>query len=420
MSDDSTNLRQEFVTELESILESDEAYGSNLQMLTYTLKEDVINGKFKDSWNNRVYEFIVDVDGISYKPAAKLDSFGTDKLPTRFDAYSKGYASLFVDVRLDRKATGKRTKKPKCGVEAFGCGYSCINLLKTCRITPSGKKIGENQGASIGKERLVKLIELARKLNSEGDKRKAFNVYGQAKNLKNARDEYIAKGNAKKTERITQRETGQSTNTLRLEGIHDFIPLLDENNEFDNFKHPEVVNKISAITGMTKSESRASAKAVNAFTDEDYEKIRKAEYAGIKTAQIVAINRYLDKMPKFSGEMFRGKQFKTQQDIDNFVEKLKEGHSYELPAMSSFSSNKETATTFAVEGALGLAQKSSPSSVVFKITGNKSGVTVKHLSVNVEEDEVLVKKGAKYKINGEIETINRSGKKITIISLEEY
>ena len=37
MSDDSTNLRQEFVTELESILESDEAYGSNRQILTYAL-----------------------------------------------------------------------------------------------------------------------------------------------------------------------------------------------------------------------------------------------------------------------------------------------------------------------------------------------------------------------------------------------
>ena len=112
MSDDSTNLRQEFVTELESILESDEAYGSNLQILTYALKEDVINGKFKDSWNNRVYEFIIDIDGISYKPAAKLDSFDADELPIRFDAYSKGYASLFENRRFDRNPVGKRVKKP--------------------------------------------------------------------------------------------------------------------------------------------------------------------------------------------------------------------------------------------------------------------------------------------------------------------
>jgi len=79
MSDDSTNLKQEFTTELESILESDGAYGSNVQILTYALKEDVINGKFKDSWNNKVYEFIIDTGGISYKPAFKLDSFSADK-----------------------------------------------------------------------------------------------------------------------------------------------------------------------------------------------------------------------------------------------------------------------------------------------------------------------------------------------------
>lgn len=34
MSGDSTNLKQEFTTELESIIESDEAYGSNVQILT--------------------------------------------------------------------------------------------------------------------------------------------------------------------------------------------------------------------------------------------------------------------------------------------------------------------------------------------------------------------------------------------------
>ena len=171
MSDDSTNLRQEFVVELESILESDEAYGSNLQILTYALKEDVINGKFKDSWNNRVYEFIIDIDGISYKPAAKLDSFSTDELPVRFDTYSKGYASLFRNERLDRNLIGKRVKKPKCGTEGYGCGFSCINLLKTCRILSSGKKTrGEQQGKAIGKERLNKLILMSGKLYAMGNK----------------------------------------------------------------------------------------------------------------------------------------------------------------------------------------------------------------------------------------------------------
>jgi hypothetical protein len=421
MSDDS--IKQEFLTELDAILESDEAYGSNIQVLTYSVKDETVSGKFRDSWSNRVYEFIIDINGISYKPAAKLDSFLADEAPVRFDAFSEGYVSLFEDSRLDRTLTGKRTKKPKCGVEAFGCGYSCINLLKTCRITPSGKKIGGNQGSSIGKERLIKLVELARKYNNEGDKTKALSVFKQAKGIKTERDKYKEKGNERKAERNTQREIGQSADRPKLNGTHDLIPLFDHDefsNNTNNFKHPEVINKISKLTGMTESESRASARAVNAFSDEDYEKIRKAEYAGIETSQTKAINRYLDKMPKFEGEIFRGRQYKTQQDIDNLVRRLKEGDDYELPAMSSFSSDIETATTFAVEGAYGLAEAKFSMAVIFKVASNKSGVTIKNISANQEEDEVLVKKGTRYKINGTIETLDHKGKKVTIVPLKEY
>lgn len=164
-------VKQEFLTELESILESDEAYGSNVQVLTYSVKKDVINGKFKDSWNKRVYEFVIDIDGINYKPAAKLDSFSVDELPVRFDAYSEGYGSLFEDTRLDGKLTGKRTKKPKCGNEGYGCGFSCIGLAKTCRILSSGQKTkGNFQERAIGKERLSKLLNLGDKILALGKK----------------------------------------------------------------------------------------------------------------------------------------------------------------------------------------------------------------------------------------------------------
>lgn len=413
--------KQRFLAEFESIVEDDEAYGSNISVLNYTIKDGVISGKFRDSWNNRVYEFEIDSNSISYKPAINLDSANLDSESARhFDLYSNGYNSLFAD-RQDGKLTGKRVKKPKCGSTAYGCGFSCIGLKKTCRILGrAGKKAGTNQGSAIGKERLVKLVGLAKKLNSEGDKTEALAVYTKAKNLKTERDKYTSIGNERKAERTTEKEAGRPINKkTKFDTTHDLIPLREAIEEWNNFKHPEVINKISTITGMTTSEARASAKAVNAFTHESYERIRKAEYGGIETPQVKAINRYLDKMPKFSGEIFRGKNFKTQQDVDNFVKKLQDGQAYELPAMSSFSSNKETALTFAKEGALGLLNQSF-ASVVFKVTGNKSGVTVKYLSANVEEDEVLVKKGARYKINGTIETVKHLGKEVTIIPLKEY
>lgn len=198
-------VKQEFLTELESILESDEAYGSNIQVLTYSVKDEVVSGKFRDSWNKRVYEFVIDIDGISYKPAAKLDSFFENELPVRFDAYSKGYGSLFENIRLDRNPTGKRVKKPKCGTEGYGCGYSCIGLLKTCRILSSGKKAGTNQGKAVGKERLNKLLKLAQKALGAGDGTKFRTLTGAATNIANVRNKYTEKG----VERLSQRKANK-------------------------------------------------------------------------------------------------------------------------------------------------------------------------------------------------------------------
>jgi hypothetical protein len=198
-----SSVKQEFLTELESILESDEAYGSNIQVLIYAVRNDVINGKFKDSWNNRVYEFVIDVDGINYKPAAKLDSFNVDELPARFDSFSKGYGLLFADVRLDRNSVGKRVKKPKCGKEGYGCGFSCIGLTKTCRILSSGKKTrGEFQGKAIGKERLNKLIDLSIKLAASGDKKKFAAVNAVGARITSARNKYQGEGR----DRLVQRQ----------------------------------------------------------------------------------------------------------------------------------------------------------------------------------------------------------------------
>lgn len=210
MSGDSTNLKQEFTTELELILESDEAYGSNVQILTYALKEDVINGKFKDSWNNRVYEFIIDVNGISYKPAIKLDSFLTDEMPVRFDSYSKGYTSLFTDSRSDGKLTGKRTKKPKCGVTAYGCGFSCIGLIKTCKILSTGTKTGSHEkGKAIGKERLTKLIARANELDPTQQAATVMQLKSTAKSIEASRSRYTSEGKARQSRRTLARQPNE-------------------------------------------------------------------------------------------------------------------------------------------------------------------------------------------------------------------
>ncbi len=202
MSDDST--KQEFLTELESIIESDEAYGSNIQVLTYSIKNEIINGKFKD------YEFIIDLDGVSYKPAAKLDSFSEDELPARFDSYSEGYGSLFENIRLDRNPISKRIKKPKCGAEGYGCGYSCIGLQKTCRILGSGKKAGTDQGKAIGKERLIKLMDKAKALAKIGDTKGLALAKSIIITIEEAREKHYKRGVGKILERKSIKQQGKT------------------------------------------------------------------------------------------------------------------------------------------------------------------------------------------------------------------
>ena len=144
--------------EIEAILEDDEAYGSNVNILNYSSTPTKITGKFKDSWNNRVFDFTIDEDGVGYKPSVNLDSVPVESQEGRFDSFSDGYLS---GIRADGKLTGKRTKKPKCGGTSFGCGFSCVGLTKVCRITPGRKKIKGHEGANISKERISKLLERA-------------------------------------------------------------------------------------------------------------------------------------------------------------------------------------------------------------------------------------------------------------------
>jgi hypothetical protein len=105
--------KKTFVYELESLLESEAVYNANVNILNCEINpEGEATGRFKDSWNGRVFDFSLDNDGISYKPAVNLDSCITEADRTsRFDSFSAGYTSGLVE----NQDAVKRTKKPKCG-----------------------------------------------------------------------------------------------------------------------------------------------------------------------------------------------------------------------------------------------------------------------------------------------------------------
>lgn len=161
------------------------------------------------------------------------------------------------------------------------------------------------------------------------------------------------------------------------------------------------IKKIQEITGMSEKDAIESARAVNSFTNYNYDEIRKLEYAGKTSAQIDAINRYIDKMPKFQGEISRGKEFDSPEKAQAFIDKMKKGAPYVLPAMSSFTSDPDVAKRFAnIEKNAGV-EGSTP--MVFVVAANKRGVSVRSLASTgmKDEDEVLVPKKTKYKLKGE-------------------
>lgn len=182
-------------------------------------------------------------------------------------------------------------------------------------------------------------------------------------------------------------ENNSSRNYSPEELTHDVLPKDDLN---------KAAKKIAELTGMSEKDAADSIQAVRDFTSKSYEEIRGLQYAGKSSPEIEKINRYLEKMPKLKGEVLRGKGFKSTEDLDKFIADLKKGKSYQLPAMSSFTSSKSVAKQYADSRAN--AKSEVPAVLVVK--NNKKGASIRNISEYKGEDEVIVPKGTKYKMAG--------------------
>ena len=209
-----SNTQQRFTFALTELIESSQAYGSNVDLTSYKIiNGEDIEGKFRDSWNDRIFSFIIKKTQLGHKPAVNLDSF-TETEPTvaskYFDSFSAGYTSK---VRLDRytaKPRSRRTEKAKCTSISYSCGRSCISLTNHCWIDGAGsrsKTVGEAAGNSV-QDRIDKLRTLAKELKSQPDKQ-AWSKYGSSRSLESK---------AVDLERLTGRESP------RRKGIDEIDP----------------------------------------------------------------------------------------------------------------------------------------------------------------------------------------------------
>ena len=186
-----------FVEQLEELIESDDAYSSNVYVLSFEVADNGdISGRFEDAWNDRIFSYSVQRNRIGYKPALTLDRADSATAAKLFDIFSSGYTSL--QVRQDAVKNGK---KPRCTAISYGCGRACIQLQNTCWINSSGQRVKKAGGsvASISQGRIDKLRVLARYLAANGNNK--WSKYGSAEllaakasNLEAARNRLITSG----------------------------------------------------------------------------------------------------------------------------------------------------------------------------------------------------------------------------------
>ena len=179
VKNDAFDSEEYFKKALQLILSGDDFYGEQIRILKLEIANNgVFSGTFKDVETNRVFEFEVDGDDVSYQPllsSRRNDSLANSKGSQvtqkqleewleRWKLASTGYLQLnFPEERMD--ARGKRSrKKPKCGGTSYGCGNGCITVNHRCHVKrgEGDRKKRQSKNAELSYERLEKLQQLAK------------------------------------------------------------------------------------------------------------------------------------------------------------------------------------------------------------------------------------------------------------------
>lgn len=221
----------ELVEQLEVLIESDDAYGSTINLLSFNIADNGnVSGKFQDAWNRRIFSYSVQNNRIGYKPAIATNNTDSVADSRLLDIFSLGYTSL--ETKQDAAKGGK---KPRCTAISYSCGSICIPLQHTCWINSVGQQTKRAGGSieSISQGRIDKIRALARYLDSKGNNK--WSRYGNANDLK-------AKANTLEKERAEIFKTG----VKKPESIDPLIAGLKKAFDSDNFAEAKILARQAA------------------------------------------------------------------------------------------------------------------------------------------------------------------------------
>jgi hypothetical protein len=266
----------------------------------------------------------------------------------------------FVWQNIDSQIVefSKKKKRRSCN-KGYPCGSSCISKSYSCKKKLKGQA-----------KNYAEFLKSSKTLRGKKSQKSVSNK--QKEKSKKSQKEHLSLG-------MSDEEANQSS----------FHQLLG-----NAAKHLE------KEYGMTKQESVRAVYGVNMFTSSNYPTYKKID-KGLKKPSVAqkrhidGIYNYIEKAPKYDGEIHRGISLKQAGfNQSKFEKQLEKG----LDSLSSFSSNMRVADKFSSEG----GASSDDLRIVLSVK-NKSGVSVKRLSSIPDEDEVIVPKGVKYKIVGKEE-----------------
>ena len=145
-------------------------------------------------------------------------------------------------------------------------------------------------------------------------------------------------------------------------------------------------------TGLSRAEAEKTYTAMSDYFSVGYTNIRAGQPpSAAKKAKL--IDKAIKKARAYNGEIYRGIHLE-ESTYGEWAQGLKKGSTLDMQGISSWSSKKKVAESFARKG------NSSGQSVIFKVKSTNHAAPVQHLSTfGSGEAEVLAPSFVKYKIS---------------------
>lgn len=294
----------EFVTNIEQLIESDDAYGSNVSVLSFTIGDNGnIAGKFQDTWNKRIFSYLIEEKRVGYKPAIATTNTDSATGSRLLDIFSLGYMSL--TAKYDAVKGGK---KPRCTAISYGCGSICIPLQRTCWINSAGQETKRAGGSieSISQGRIDKIRALAKYLDSKGNNK--WSRYGTANELK-------AKANTLEKERTGAFKTG----VKKQSPIDPLIAGLKKAFDSGNFTEAKILARQAASKMKSGAEVASYLQKLSEQIGGEQKLITDKKQEVTKQANKIKQTKGLTEAKKFYSENWNAKVEEKSKKYEDFI-----------------------------------------------------------------------------------------------------